>query len=147
MDMNDNTLPSLARGIHLSHLNTKSVFNKHDLIKINLDQLHFDVFTFSESWLTKYIKKDMIQIEIYNITGLDKSWNNRLAKLPKRGRGVGAYIPTIAGWVSFTYDFFKCIYIYIYICIYIYIYIYICIYIYIGIYVYIYIYIYIYTYI
>ena len=88
MDMNDNTLPRLACGIQLSHLNSKSVFNKHDLIKIHLDQLHFDVFTFSESWLTKYFKKDMIQIEIYNITGLDKSWNNRLAKLAKRGRSA-----------------------------------------------------------
>ena len=48
-------IPRQGRGLHFAHLNVRSMLNKHDLLKIQLQQLQFDFFTFSESWLTNNI--------------------------------------------------------------------------------------------
>ena len=37
--------------------------NKHDLFKVQMEQLNIDIFTFCESWLTKYIPDKMISID------------------------------------------------------------------------------------
>ena len=83
---------NLGRGVHISHLNTRSILNKHDLIKIQLEQMGFEIFTFSESWLTEYVNDDLIHIDHYNLIRLDRNWNEGRSKMPKRGGGVGAYI-------------------------------------------------------
>ena len=59
-------IPRQGRGLHFAHLNVRSMLNKHDLLKIQLQQLQFDFFTFSESWLTNNIPDAMIDIEGYN---------------------------------------------------------------------------------
>ena len=82
----------LGRGIHISHLNTRSLLNKHDLIKIQMEALGFDMFTFSESWLTEYVTDELIHIDNYNLIRLDRNWNDGRSRKPKKGGGVGAYI-------------------------------------------------------
>ena len=88
-DKNDNIK---GRGLHLSHLNLRSIMNKHDLIKIQMGLLKMDLFTFSESWLSDKVADDLIQVEGYNVVRNDRSWNEGNSKIPKKGGGVGAYI-------------------------------------------------------
>ena len=85
-------IPRQGRGLHFAHLNVRSMLNKHDLLKIQLQQLQFDFFTFSESWLTNNIPDAMIDIEGYNLVRLDRAWNMGQGVVPKKGGGVGLYI-------------------------------------------------------
>ena len=81
-----------GRGLHLTHLNLRSIMNKHDLVKIQLGILKMDLFTFSESWLSDKVGDDLIHIEGYNVIRNDRSWMEGSKRVPKKGGGVGAYI-------------------------------------------------------
>ena len=95
LNMNDiinDEIPTTKRGLHFAHLNVQSIRNKFDLFKIYVTKLGFDVFTFSESWLTKDMDDCMLSIPGYNLVRLDRSWSNEGEMFPKRGGGIGAYI-------------------------------------------------------
>ena len=66
--------------------------NKIDLLKIYIQKLQFDIFTFSESWLNTNIPNYLIETNNYNILRQDRTWNNNGSTTPKRGGGIGAYI-------------------------------------------------------
>ena len=68
--------------------------NKIDLLKIYIQNLQFDIFTFSESWLNSNIPNYLIETTNYNILRQDRIWNNNGSNTPKRGGGIGAYIKT-----------------------------------------------------
>ena len=91
-DENENSYPTSKRGFHLSHLNLQSINNKIDLVKIQIKQLKFHLFTFSESWLTEDIPDYMLNIEGYNLVRLDREWKEGGSNATKRGGGVGLYI-------------------------------------------------------
>ena len=57
-----------------------------------MEQLNIDMFTFSESWLTKYIPDKMISIDGYNLVRNDRKWNNVQSSTSKRAGGVGVNI-------------------------------------------------------
>ena len=92
MEDNPVIIPRQGRGLHFAHLNVRSMLNKHDLLKIQLQQLQFDFFTVSESWLTNHIPDAIIDIEGYNLVRLDRDWNMGQGVVPKKGGGVGLYI-------------------------------------------------------
>ena len=66
--------------------------NKIDLLKIYIQNLQFDIFTFSESWLNTNIPNYLIETTNYNILRQDRTWNNNGSTTPKRGGGIGGYI-------------------------------------------------------
>ena len=39
-----------GRGLHVSHPNLRSKMNKHDLLKIQLEEMGLNLLTFSEFW-------------------------------------------------------------------------------------------------
>ena len=45
---------NLGKGVHLAHLNVRSVFGggKLDMLKLQIEHSGIDVFSLSESWLT-----------------------------------------------------------------------------------------------
>ena len=83
--------PTDKRGFHIAHLNLQSINNKFDLVKIQVKQMKFHVFTFSESWLHQHIPDNMINIEGYNLIRLDRQWSED-GKQVKKGGGVGFYV-------------------------------------------------------
>ena len=84
--------PTKNRGIHIVHLNLQSMNNKFDLIKIQVREMGFQIFTFSESWLTDSIPDTQIGIDGYNVVRWDRSWNEENGNGIKKGGGVGFYI-------------------------------------------------------
>ena len=90
--MNVNNIKLQGRGLHISHLNLRSMLNKHELIKVQLGDMGLDLITFSESWLTKGIEDSMIHINGYNIVRNDRTWTDGKRGGPKKGGGIGAYI-------------------------------------------------------
>ena len=84
--------PTKSRGLHISHLNLQCMKNKIDLLKIHIQELKFDVFTFSESWLNSNIPNYLLEVDNFNIIRQDRAWHNTGQNVPKRGGGVGAYI-------------------------------------------------------
>ena len=102
------TIPRQGRGLHFAHLNVRSMLNKHDLLQIQLQQLQFDFFTFSESWVTTKIPDAMIDIVGYNLVRLDRAWNMGHGLVPKKGGGVGIYIKEKHVYSTKSYEHLNC---------------------------------------
>ena len=59
------------RGFHKAHLNFQSVNNKFELLNIQVKEVKFHVFSFSESWLTERVPGYMVNIGGYNLIRWD----------------------------------------------------------------------------
>ena len=81
-----------GRGLHVSHLNLRNIMNKHDLLKIQLEEMGLNLLTFSESWLNEKVGNNLIHINEYNVIRNDRKWMENNRGKSKRGGGVGAYI-------------------------------------------------------
>ena len=86
---------ALGKGLHIAHLNIRSIMGGHsfDLTKHQIRNSNVDFFTLSETWLSESIPNEIISIEGYNVTRLDRNWND-LDNLhsPKRGGGLACYV-------------------------------------------------------
>ena len=91
-DNEDGTCPTSKRGFHISHLNLQSINNKTDLLKIQIEQMRFHVFTFSESWLHAGVPDNMLRVNGYNLVRFDRKWKEDNMPHVKKGGGVGMYI-------------------------------------------------------
>ena len=85
----DGGYPTDKRGFHISHLNLQSINNKFDLLKIQIEQMKFHVFTFSESWLNERVPDSIIQVDGYNLVRFDRQWKGDNDEHIKKGGGVG----------------------------------------------------------
>ena len=92
--MIDNVMdsPTSQRGFHIAHLNAQSIRNKTDELSIYVQKLKFDVFTISETWLTPSFPSNLLQIEGFSLSRLDRNWNANNQTQPKKGGGVAVYI-------------------------------------------------------
>ena len=87
-----NNLNLDKKGIHLVHLNMRSLYcrNKFDMFKQQLLNSNIDVFCISESWLRESLTSNIIDIPGYKLSRLDRNWseNNNI----KKGGGLCMYI-------------------------------------------------------
>lgn len=83
-DNDDNIMPNLI----ISHLNIRSLLNKHDDLKEYILTQSFDIFSLSETWLTDNISDFMINIPGYTIYRQDR--------INGRGGGVAIYVRNTA---------------------------------------------------
>ena len=92
--MTNNTLlyPIKDKGLWMSHLNTRSIFNKMDEIRYYLKEINHDIFSVSETWLTRTIPDSMVSINNYNLIRNDRHWVNPISGEIKKGGGVAIYI-------------------------------------------------------
>ena len=79
------------KGLAIAHLNVRSLWNKLNVLKINLqNELNIDIIGISESWLTNNLDDNLINIPNYNIIRHDRKWEeNGNVKI---GGGVCVYI-------------------------------------------------------
>ena len=75
----------LAKGMHITHLNIRSLWNKIDLIKLFLQKSNISIATLSETWLNEGIPTSLLNIDGYSFERLDR-------KVEKSCGGVGIYI-------------------------------------------------------
>ena len=91
----DNLGLNLGRGLHISHLNVRSLMGGHafDMTKHQIKENGIDIFTMSETWLTEAIPDKTVAIEGYSLVRLDRNWRDAdHGDGPKRGGGVSCYI-------------------------------------------------------
>ena len=87
---NDNPIesyPTEKRGFHIAHLNVQSINNTLDLVKIQVQQMNFQVFSMSETWLTVDMPDNFLSIDGYNIVRYDRGWMENHGNGIKRGGG------------------------------------------------------------
>ena len=84
--------PFKARGIHICHLNVRSLWNKLEVIKQQLKGSKVSIFTVSETWLNPDITNDMLYIKGYNLLRLDRSWCNPGNRKRKKGGVLCVYV-------------------------------------------------------
>ena len=93
--MNGHNKGKYGKGLHLAHLNVRSVFGgrKLEMLKNQIGNSEINVFTLSETWLNKSILDKIMDIPSYTITRLDRSWAEPgNINTTKRGGGLASYI-------------------------------------------------------
>ena len=85
----------LGKGLHLTHLNIRSLTggNKLDMFKAQLSDSGIDIFALSETWLSEAIPNNIIEVPSYTVSRLDRSWHKtKEYSAPKRGGGLAMYV-------------------------------------------------------
>ena len=86
-------IPTLnCRGIHLTHLNIRSLWHKHAIIEQFKKKKNITIFGISELWLTTDSTDNILNIKGYSIIRNDRKWNDRQTLSPKKGAGVCCYV-------------------------------------------------------
>ena len=83
--------PSNKRGFHIIHQNCQSFKNKVDVVKLQIQNTGFDLFTLSETWLTDDYPDSLLSINKYNLIRIDRSWSEPNSDKIKSAGGVLAY--------------------------------------------------------
>uniref|UniRef100_A0A3B3HCE9 Reverse transcriptase domain-containing protein n=1 Tax=Oryzias latipes TaxID=8090 RepID=A0A3B3HCE9_ORYLA len=73
----------LISGLKIIHLNVRSLAPKMDMVKIWFTSTEADIVIISETWLTKSITNEDINVNGYNVYRTDR---------PKKGGGVAIYV-------------------------------------------------------
>ena len=84
----------LGRGLHLAHLNVRSLIggSKAELIKLQIASSGLDVFTLSETWLHEAIPDSMLHIQKFSLSRMDRRWRDKGTDRAKRGGGLLCYV-------------------------------------------------------
>ena len=83
------------KGMHMSHLNVRSMVDKWDNLRANFLKSGIHIITFSETWLHSQLPDNLFSLsDDYTLLRLDRHWNdsNNLNLPPKKGGGLCCYI-------------------------------------------------------
>ena len=85
---------SEAKGLKFCHLNVRSILNKIDQFRLHFETTGIDVITISETWLSKDISSNFLQLKGYQLIRLDRNptQNDNGHNPIKRGGGLLTYI-------------------------------------------------------
>ena len=84
-----------AKGLHIAHLNVRSLVNKWDNIKANFIDSGIHILSFSESWLHALLPDNLFNLGgDFTLIRNDRNWNdaNDTTLPPKKGGGLCMYI-------------------------------------------------------
>ena len=96
------------KGLHLAHLNVRSLANKWDNVKANFMNSGIHILTFSETWFHKQLPNNMFHLSNdYTLLRLDRDWNdiNNPNSPPKKGGGVCSFIRNNLDFSENTHSF------------------------------------------
>ena len=106
--MDDETNDVAGKGLKVAHLNVRSIMGGHklEMVRNQIEGNSIDVFTMSESWLSKAIPDRIIECMNYNVVRLDWNWNDAGdgEALPKRGGGVLNFIKSNIKYSETRYE-------------------------------------------
>ena len=80
-------------GFKIGHLNIRSLLHKIDLLRLDLPNSDFDIFSISETWLTNQTEDKLTTIEGYNFARADRKTECNNGQI-KVGGGLGIYSKT-----------------------------------------------------
>ena len=79
-----------SQGLHIAHLNFRSLVNKWDNIKANFIDSGLHILTFSETWLNNELPDALFKIgPEYSLIRNDRKWNDsNNTQLPPKREGA-----------------------------------------------------------
>ena len=82
-----------AKGLHLAHLNVRSISNKWELLKANFMSTNLHVLGLSETWLKSSLPSEFYTLsDEYHLTRNDRNWKDNNCLTIKKGGGVAMFI-------------------------------------------------------
>ena len=82
-----------AKGMHLSHINVRSMTNKWELIKLNFMSTNLHVIGISETWLNNKLPSELYTLsKDYTLIRNDRTWSDNNGIIPKKGGGVAMFV-------------------------------------------------------
>ena len=96
------------RGIHIAHINVRSLWPKIDSFRLLLDNSSLSVCGLSETWLHMNFPSELIHVDGYSFSRLDRSWNEIHQSTPKKGGGIGIYVKNSMTWSDSKYSHLNC---------------------------------------
>ena len=81
-----------AKGMHIAHLNARSIPNKWEMLKMNVMSTNLHILGISETWLNESLPDELYRLPNYHLLRNDRNWrDNNTARYKKRG-DVAMYI-------------------------------------------------------
>ena len=80
-----------AKGIHITHLNIRSLMSKLDMCRHYLEESNISIATLSETWLHTRIPDCMLQMKGYQLVRLARQTTNNRNQT-KAGGGLCVYV-------------------------------------------------------
>ena len=96
----EDSYPTMKRGIHLAHLNVQSARNKLDILKYHIKHLNFDLTALTETWFTKDMPDQLVNINGYDTLRLDRSWPSPGSNNIKKGGGIAVFVKSELSYSS-----------------------------------------------
>ena len=82
-----------SKGMHMAHLNIRSLSNKWENFKLHFSDENLHVLGVSETWLNDSLPNELFELsKNYILCRLDRSWKDIGTANIKKGGGVGLYI-------------------------------------------------------
>ena len=82
-----------AKGLHIAHLNVRSIMNKWDIFKTQFGDSNIHIFGISETWLNDSIPSNILNLSSsYTLLRNDRKWLQTNNSSIKKGGGVGLFI-------------------------------------------------------
>ena len=82
-----------AKGIHIAHLNVRSLMNKWETFKAQFENSNIHILGISESWLNDFLPSNLLTLSNdFNLLRNDRKWNENNSNVTKKGGGVGLFI-------------------------------------------------------
>ena len=82
-----------AKGIHMAHINVRSMVNKWELLKLNFMCTNLHVLGLSETWLNSMLPSELYKLSNeYTLIRNDRNWLDYNNTHIKKGGGVATYI-------------------------------------------------------
>ena len=82
----------MGKGLKVLFWNIRSIYNKIDSVRYEIDKLQPDIININETWLNDNISDDEIDISGYNLMRHDRGRDEH--GIIKRGGGLSTYIKT-----------------------------------------------------
>ena len=83
----------LAKGIHIAHLNIRSVTNKWDVFKAQFSSSNLHILGLSETWLNDKLPDGLYRLSNdYTLLRNDRKWFENGSNKPKKGGGLALFL-------------------------------------------------------
>ena len=97
-----------SKGIHLAHMNVRSLMNKWDMFKAQFATSNIHIIGISETWLNEKLPTDLYNLSNdYVFIRNDRTWHDGNATLNKKGGGVGIFVNSRLPFSESTYSNFN----------------------------------------
>ena len=98
-----------SKGMHMAHLNIRSLSNKWENFKLQFSDKNLHVLGVSETWLNESLPNELFELSTnYILYRLDRCWKDIGSANIKKGGGVGLYVNSNLNSSNKDFNRFNC---------------------------------------